>query len=49
MGAGIAHVTLDKANLSTVLKDTNDKNLNRGVAQIQNGLLTAVKKKKITQ
>jgi len=48
MGAGIAHVSVEKAGIATVLKDTNDKGLNRGVAQIQNGLDLSVKKKKLS-
>lgn len=47
MGAGIAHVTVDKG-LQVVLKDTNKEGLARGVAQIEKGLTGAVKRKKMT-
>lgn len=47
MGAGIAHVTLDKG-LNVVLKDTNKEGLARGIAQIEKGLTGAVKRKKMT-
>lgn len=47
MGAGIAHVTVDKG-LQVVLKDTNKEGLARGVAQIEKGLTSAVKRKKMT-
>ena len=47
MGAGIAHVSIDKG-YNVILKDTNDAGLNRGIAQIQNGLQNAVKRKRIS-
>lgn len=47
MGAGIAHVTIDKG-LQVVLKDTNKEGLAKGVAQIEKGLTGAVKRKKLT-
>lgn len=47
MGAGIAHVTVDKG-MQVILKDTNENGLARGIGQIQTGLTTAMKKKKIT-
>lgn len=47
MGAGIAHVTVDKG-LQVVLKDTNKDGLSRGIAQIEKGLTGAVKRKKMT-
>lgn len=47
MGAGIAHVTVDKG-LQVVLKDTNKEGLARGVGQIEKGLSGAVKRKKLT-
>lgn len=47
MGAGIAHVTVDKG-LQVVLKDTNKDGLARGIAQIEKGLSGAVKRKKMT-
>lgn len=47
MGAGIAHVTVDKG-LQVVLKDTNKEGLAKGVAQIEKGLSGAVKRKKLT-
>ncbi|XP_077301258.1 monolysocardiolipin acyltransferase Mtpalpha [Arctopsyche grandis] len=46
MGAGIAHVSIDKG-IHTVLKDTSNAGLYRGVGQIQTGLALNVKKKKI--
>lgn len=46
MGAGIAHVSIDKG-IKTVLKDTSNAGLYRGVGQIQTGLALNVKKKKI--
>lgn len=47
MGAGIAHVTVDKG-LQVVLKDSNKAGLAKGVAQIESGLSGAVKRKKMT-
>uniref|UniRef100_T1J089 Trifunctional enzyme subunit alpha, mitochondrial n=1 Tax=Strigamia maritima TaxID=126957 RepID=T1J089_STRMM len=47
MGAGIAQVSLDKG-YNVILKDMNLNGLARGQNQIQNGLETAVKKKKMT-
>ncbi|XP_050426039.1 trifunctional enzyme subunit alpha, mitochondrial [Adelges cooleyi] len=47
MGAGIAHVTVDKG-YQVVLKDANDKGLARGIAQIEKGLSGAVKRKKMS-
>lgn len=48
MGAGIAHVSIDKG-YNVILKDTNNGGLNRGVAQIQTGLNNAVKRKRINK
>jgi len=48
MGAGIAHVSIDKG-LPTILKDTADVGLRRGQEQIDKGLRDAVKKKKLTE
>lgn len=45
MGAGIAHVSVDKG-YNVILKDTNQAGLSRGVAQITKGLDTAVKRKR---
>lgn len=45
MGAGIAHVSVDKG-YKVVLKDTNQAGLSRGVGQIQTGLEAGVKRKK---
>lgn len=45
MGAGIAHVSVDKG-YQVILKDTNTNGLGRGVNQIQTGLNNAVKRKK---
>jgi len=48
MGAGIAHVTVDKG-LQVILKDTNKEGLAKGIAQIEKGLTGAVKRKKLTE
>ena len=48
MGAGIAQVSIDKG-YRVILKDTNQQGLSRGIGQIQNGLSTSYKKKKITR
>lgn len=47
MGAGIAHVTIDKG-MPTVLKDVSGEALARGQNQIYKGLDGAVRRKKIT-
>lgn len=47
MGAGIAQVTVDKG-IKTILKDTSQQGLNRGMSQISNGFDGAVKRKRIT-
>lgn len=47
MGAGIAHVSVDKG-YDVILKDTTTAGLNRGIGQIQTGLEGAVKRKKMT-
>jgi len=47
MGAGIAHVTIDKG-VTTVLKDVSPQALARGQNQIYKGLNSAAKRKKIT-
>lgn len=47
MGAGIAHVTVDKG-YNVILKDTNSNGLARGVNQISTGLQNAVKRKKFS-
>lgn len=47
MGAGIAHVTVDKG-YNVVLKDTNSAGLARGVNQISTGLTNAVKRKRMS-
>ncbi|XP_002436089.3 trifunctional enzyme subunit alpha, mitochondrial [Ixodes scapularis] len=47
MGAGIAHVSVDKG-YNVLLKDTNQKGLGRGEQQIQKGLSDAVKKKRLS-
>lgn len=47
MGAGIAHVSIDKG-YNVVMKDTNEAGLYRGVGQIQTGLSNAVKRKRMS-
>ncbi|ENN79292.1 hypothetical protein D910_07654 [Dendroctonus ponderosae] len=47
MGAGIAHVTVDKG-YDVILKDTNSNGLARGVNQISTGINNAVKRKRIS-
>merc|ERR1712088_1061460 len=49
MGAGIAQVSCDKPNFTTVLKDMNSAGLARGMSQIQGGLDKKVKRKKVSQ
>jgi enoyl-CoA hydratase/long-chain 3-hydroxyacyl-CoA dehydrogenase len=49
MGAGIAQVSCDKPNFTTVLKDMSSAGLARGVSQIQGGLDKKVKRKKVSQ
>lgn len=48
MGAGIAQVSIDKG-MHTILKDMSQEGLSRGQLQVENGLKTQVKKKKLTQ
>lgn len=48
MGAGIAHVSIDKG-YDCVLRDVAEKGLTRGLQQIDSGLQLDVKKKKKTQ
>lgn len=48
MGAGIAHVSVDKG-YKVILKDANKAGLDRGVGQIQAGLQGAVKRKRMTR
>ncbi len=47
MGGGIAHVSIDKG-YHTILKDMDLQALGRGQQQIETGLQTAFKKKKLT-
>ena len=47
MGAGIVQVTVDKG-IKTIMKDASDAGLTRGIGQVQNGLETAVKRKRIS-
>ncbi|CAG4998802.1 unnamed protein product [Parnassius apollo] len=47
MGAGIVQVSIDKG-YNVVMKDATNEGLYRGVGQIQNGLVNAVKRKRIT-
>ena len=47
MGAGIAHVSIDKG-YHVILKDTNQNGLSRGIGQIQTGFEGGVKRKRFT-
>lgn len=47
MGAGIVQVSINKG-YQVILKDTNDAGLARGIGQIQKGLDTGVKRRRIT-
>lgn len=47
MGAGIVQVSIDKG-YKVVMKDATNAGLYRGVGQIQNGLVNAVKRKRIS-
>lgn len=47
MGAGIVQVSVDKG-YQVIMKDTNDAGLSRGIGQVQKGLETAVKRKRIS-
>merc|ERR1712203_1326142 len=49
MGAGIAQVSCDKPNFTTVLKDMSSAGLARVMSQIQGGLDKKVKRKKVSQ
>ena len=48
MGAGIAQVSVDKG-INVILKDVTAAGIARGEEQIQKGLDTKVKRKKITR
>lgn len=48
MGAGIVQVSIDKG-YNVILKDAAEPGLIRGVTQIENGLIKAVKRKKLTE
>lgn len=48
MGAGIVQVSIDKG-YDIVMKDTNQSGLYRGISQIQKGLDSAVKRKRISR
>ena len=48
MGAGIAQVSIDKG-INVILKDVTMEGVARGEEQIQKGLDTKVKRKKITR
>lgn len=47
MGAGIVQVSIDKG-YDVVMKDTNEAGLSRGINQIEKGLSTAEKRKRIS-
>ncbi|KAJ9598485.1 hypothetical protein L9F63_010838 [Diploptera punctata] len=47
MGAGIAHVSVDKG-YNVIMKDANQAGLDRGLGQIQEGLEKGVKRKKFS-
>ena len=49
MGAGIAHVSVDKAGTNVILKDMAQNGLTRGQQQIEKGFSDAVKKRKMTK
>lgn len=48
MGAGIAQVSVDKG-FRVFMKDTTLAGLDRGIGQVQSGLQTNVKKRKISR
>jgi enoyl-CoA hydratase / long-chain 3-hydroxyacyl-CoA dehydrogenase len=48
MGAGIAHVSIDKG-YNVILRDTTTKALSRGYSQIAKGYQDAIKRKRITK
>ena len=48
MGAGIAHVSVDKG-MNVILKDMAQGGLTRGQQQIEKGFKDAVKKKKMSR
>ncbi len=48
MGAGIAHVSIDKG-YNVILRDTTTKALSRGYNQITKGYQQYVKRKRITR
>ena len=48
MGAGVVQVSIDKG-YDVILKDMAEAGLTRGLQQIEGGLKTAVKKKKMTR
>lgn len=48
MGAGIAHVSIDKG-YNVILRDTTTKALSRGYSQISKGYQGYVKRKRITK
>lgn len=47
MGAGIVQVSVDKG-YQVVMKDTNNAGLGRGIGQVQKGLETGIKRRRIT-
>ncbi len=47
MGAGIIQVSIDKG-YDVIMKDATEQGLNRGITQIETGLVNAVKRKKIS-
>lgn len=47
MGAGIVQVSIDKG-YDVVMKDANNAGLSRGIGQIQKGLETGIKRRRIT-
>lgn len=46
MGAGIVQVTVDKG-YNVIMKDSNDAGLGRGIGQIQKGLQSAIRRKRM--
>lgn len=48
MGAGIIQVSIDKG-YNVIMKDATNQGLVRGISQIEKGLISAVRRKRITE